>query len=240
MNEVKQVGDYRLLERLGGGGAGDVYLATPTADKVFASIGELVAVKLYKERVLSQENQLERIRQEFQVGSQIHSPYLVHIHECNVTDPKEPYLVMEFVDGMVLSDWIKMFHPISDQLLVAIVGRVAKGLKALHAGEIIHRDIKPENIIISSDFSPKIMDFGVVKIRNVEGKTPSESFLGTIRNASPEWLKREESKDDPPANKYRRSDSTSRNCRKAPPADDGNAFARLYGDGADRRSRRCA
>jgi serine/threonine-protein kinase len=103
---------------------------------------------------------------------------------------------MEYIDGMVLSDWLKMFHPVSEHLLVATLTRIARGIKSLHSTEIIHRDIKPENIMVASDFSPKLMDFGVVKIRNVAGETPSDAFLGTIRNASPEWLRREEHEDD--------------------------------------------
>jgi len=192
MSEIKQVGDYKLLERLGGGGAADVYLATPTKTKIFAAPGELVAVKLYKERFLSQNGQLDRMTREFQIGSQISNPYLTRIYECNFQDSVPPFLVMEFIDGMPLSEWITMFHPASEQLLLKMLMRIAKGLEALHHAGIIHRDIKPENIMIPMDFSPKIMDYGVAKISDHPGKTPPESFLGTIRNASPEWLRRED------------------------------------------------
>src|SRR5260370_19113127 len=114
----------------------------------------------------------------------------------------EPFLVMEYVDGMSISDWVRMFHPISERLLINLVSGIVAGLKALHDADIIHRDLKPENIMISSTFLPKIMDFGVVKIKREEGETPSDSFLGTIRNAAPEWLRREEAEDDPRTDLY--------------------------------------
>lgn len=196
MKDRRTIGDYRVIEALGEGGAGEVLLATPLRDKKFASAGELVAIKCYNDRVLSAPNQLERIRREFDVGSRIMNPHLVHMHECNIKEGRDPFLVMEYIDGTRLNDWIEMFHPISPALLLRTLIRIAQGIRALHEAKTVHRDIKPENIMISSDFIPKLMDFGVVRIEHVDGKTPSHSFIGTIRNAAPEWLRREEKPDD--------------------------------------------
>jgi eukaryotic-like serine/threonine-protein kinase len=186
MNKRTQIGDYRVIEQLGCGGAGDVFLATPISDKKFANAGEPVAIKCYNERVLSAPNQLDRIRREFEVGSQLANPYLVHMHECDIGGKDGPYLVMEYIDGMPLSQWIQMFYPTSEALLVRTLISVARAIGALHDAKTVHRDIKPENIMMSSNFAPKLMDFGVVKIEHVDGETPSNSFIGTIRNASPE------------------------------------------------------
>jgi serine/threonine protein kinase/transcriptional regulator with XRE-family HTH domain len=195
MRTHPKIEGYRILERLGSGGAADVYLATPVDNKDFAKIGEPVAVKLYNQQVLRDKNQLQRVRREFETGSKVFNPDLVRIYDFNLTDPHAPYLVMEYVDGMPLSEWIKMFFPISERLLVDILARIAKAIKALHEAQRIHRDIKPENIMMSVDFDPKVMDFGVVKVKDISGGTPPDSFLGTIRNAAPEWLTREEAED---------------------------------------------
>jgi serine/threonine protein kinase/transcriptional regulator with XRE-family HTH domain len=196
MDDRKLIGDYRLIDQLGHGGAGEVFLATPTREKRFASPGELVAIKCYNERVLSASNQLDRIRREFQIGSKLVNPYLVRMHEINLQDAKNPFLVMEYVDGVPLNHWIRLFHPVSSSLLLRTLTRIAQAIQALHEARTVHRDIKPENIMLSSDFVPKLMDFGVVRIEHVDGKTPSHSFIGTIRNAAPEWLRREEKRDD--------------------------------------------
>jgi serine/threonine protein kinase/transcriptional regulator with XRE-family HTH domain len=196
MSERRHIGSYRIIERLGSGGAGDVFLATPIQDKSFASAGELVSIKLYNQRVLSAPNQLDRIRREFEIGSNLNHPHLVHMHECNIDDVKNPFLVMEYIDGMPLSEWLQMFHPVSEALTLRTLIRIAQGIKALHDAKTIHRDIKPENIMMSSDFLPKLMDFGVVHIEHRDGETPSDSFIGTIRNASPEWLRGEDQEHD--------------------------------------------
>lgn len=193
---------YRILERLGSGGAADVYLATPVENTNFAKAGEPVALKVYNQHVLRDKNQLQRIRREFETGSKLFHPDLVRIYDFNIDDPNAPYLVMEYVDGMPLSEWIQMFFPISPRLLVDTLVRIAGAIKALHEAGRIHRDIKPENIMMSTDFDPKLMDFGVVKVKDMAGDTPPKSFLGTIRNASPEWLVREEEEDSPSTDLY--------------------------------------
>lgn len=184
-----QWGDYRLLEKLGEGAAGEVHLATPLKDKPFAHPNDLVAIKIYKEEVLKQPGQTERMKREFDVGSQISHPNVVRMYEYSQGQKgQRPYLVMEYVDGITLSEWGAHFHPISDRLLVHVLFQLVKAMAQLHDSGITHRDIKPQNIMMSSTFKAKIMDLGVVEIKTEEGITPADKFLGTIRNASPELL----------------------------------------------------
>lgn len=183
------VGDYRLLSALGEGAAGTVHLATPTTAKPFAKPGDLVAIKVYKETVLQQPNQLERVQREFRAASQLAHPAVVRMFECNIEDRSRPFLVMEYVDGMPLDKWVLMFYPPSDYVLLQIAIRIAEGLAEIHEAGLIHRDLKPENIMLSSAFEPKIMDFGVVHSKAESGKTPPNKFLGTIRYSSPELLR---------------------------------------------------
>ena len=97
---------------------------------------------------------------------------------------------MEYVDGEPLSRWVEMYHPISDSLLLEILCQMLDGITALHEIDAIHRDLKPSNVMLSEDFLAKVMDLGVVRLTSEKiGKlTPSDQFLATIRNSSPELL----------------------------------------------------
>src|SRR6267378_2419757 len=101
-----RIRDYRLLEKLGEGAAGEVYVATPTSHKSFARPDDLVAIKIYKDEILKQPFQSDRMQREFAVGSQISHPNVVRIHEYfPETKDHKPFLVMEYVDGITLSEW---------------------------------------------------------------------------------------------------------------------------------------
>ena len=113
---------------------------------------------------------------------------MVRIYDFNIDDPNAPYLVMEYVDGMPLSEWIQMFFPISPRLLVDTLVRIAGAIKALHEAGRIHRDIKPENIMMSTDFDPKLMDFGVVKVKDLAGGTPPNLFSAQSETRPPSGL----------------------------------------------------
>ncbi len=187
----ESIGDYRLIEKLGEGAAGEVFLATPTADKPFAQIGEPIAVKRYKSEILRQHGQLARIQREFQVGSTISHPNLVRIYDSSLNQDRDaaPYLVMEYVDGIPLDKWVEQFFPIPTRLLLRLAEQLIGGVACLHENGITHRDLKPQNIIVTSTFDVKIMDLGVVQIQpNDSPLTPQDKFLGTIRNSSPEML----------------------------------------------------
>src|SRR5437867_48182 len=181
-----QLDGYRLLQKLGEGAAGEVYLGTPIHEKPFARPGDPLAVKVYKPEILKQAAQLERIEREFRVGSTLSHPNLVCMFDYKIEKTSKPYLVMEYVDGVTLDAWVDMFHPTSARLLVRIIEQLVSGLNHLHENSIIHRDLKPQNIMLSSAFEPKIMDLGVVRITTATPITPKDKFVGTIRNAAPE------------------------------------------------------
>jgi transcriptional regulator with XRE-family HTH domain len=179
---------YRLKRStpLGSGNAGDVYLATPLEPKPFANPGDLLAIKRYKPEILKEPNQLERIQLEFQTGSTIDSPYMVRIYDFSTEG--RPYLVMEFVDGVPLLSWVGMFHPVAPALAFRFVDHLTEALGSLHAVGGIHRDVKPSNVVITYDFRAKLMDLGVVRFEDTPSLTDSDDFVGTKRNAAPEFL----------------------------------------------------
>jgi transcriptional regulator with XRE-family HTH domain len=181
------IDNFRLLRVLGEGAAGQVYLATPTVELPFASPGDPVAIKLYKPEILSKPGQRERIEREFRVGAGLAHPHLVRMFAYSIADA-DPYLVMEYVDGVSLDDWLTMFHPVSSRLRVRIAAQLTDALIELHRHEVQHRDVKPQNIVVSSTFDVKLMDLGVVTSPAEVDITPSDEFVGTIRNAAPEFL----------------------------------------------------
>lgn len=101
-----EIGEYRLIGQLGEGAAAVVYLATPIKEKIFAHPGDLVALKIYKPEILKEPKQIERIRREFRIGSQISHPNIVRIYDFNVEKTDKPFLVMEYVDGVTLDKWL--------------------------------------------------------------------------------------------------------------------------------------
>lgn len=184
-----QLGDYRLLTLLGEGAAGHVYLATATKTRGSLHAGEPVALKVYKRAILDQYGQEERIKKEFEVGGSHDNENLVRALDLDL-DSDPPYLVLEYVDGLPLDQWIDMFHPVSGRLRLHLAKQLALGLIELHERGIEHRDLKPKNIMVSSSFNLKVMDLGVVRVprETSNSLTPENTFLGTIRNASPEYL----------------------------------------------------
>ena len=97
----KVVGPYRILDALGEGAAGNVFLATPIESKPFASPGDLLAIKLYKDEILKKPNQQQRIEREFKVGSTIAHPNVVTVHDSGLAKDGRPFLVMEYVDDLL-------------------------------------------------------------------------------------------------------------------------------------------
>jgi transcriptional regulator with XRE-family HTH domain len=98
---------------------------------------------------------------------------------------------MEYIDGTPLSAWIQMFQPLPGGVVLHLASEICNGLIELHAHNIWHRDVKPANIMVTPALVAKLMDFGVVRPApdsEDEALTSSHEFLGTVRNAAPEWL----------------------------------------------------
>lgn len=186
---------FRLLQDLGEGAAGTVHLATPKHSLPYARPGDPLAIKQYKREMLRREGQIRRMAQEFAVGTAVDHPNVVRMYDSDL-EGNEPFLVMEYVDGVTLSHWVSMFHQIPGHVVLRLIRQLAEGLKSLHDDGVQHRDLKPANIMVSSTIDAKIMDLGVVRVTSEElqrrfgsnDETPTDQFLGTIRNSSPEML----------------------------------------------------
>jgi serine/threonine protein kinase len=182
------VGDrYRLVERLGGGAMGDVFVAENLAIRL------RVAVKLLKPELLADKVFRERFQQEAQAIAAIEHPNVARFLDLVVGDPT--FLVMEYVRGQTLAERLKIKGPMPLLEAVQVAVRLCWALGAAHAAGIIHRDLKPSNVILTTDLEhgekPKLIDFGLAKLaKTVEksGLTRTGQVVGTPRYMSPEQI----------------------------------------------------
>src|SRR3954471_19589632 len=176
------VGRYRLGERLGRGGMGDVYRAT---DQVLA---RQVAVKLFRPDV-SDEALDQRHESEARVLAGLNHPGLVSVYDIG-TDDEQPFLVMELVEGETLADLVRR-GPLAPAEVASLGAQLAASLQAIHDAGVIHRDIKPANVLVcnSDDGSPlrtKLTDFGIARLVDGTRMTSTGLLLGTAQYLSPE------------------------------------------------------
>jgi len=185
-NIGREVGPYKIIERLGGGGMGEVYLAQD------ARLDRLVALKVLPAYFVSDDSRLRRFQQEARAASALNHPNILTIHEVGEFENVH-YIATEFIDGRTIRESIA-FEDLSLADVLDIVAQVASALSAAHAAGIVHRDIKPENIMRRGDGIVKVLDFGIAKL--VE-QTPADQaitrqqtaagvVLGTVGYMSPE------------------------------------------------------
>lgn len=165
----RTVSHYKILERLGSGGMGEVYKAYDL------TLNRLVAVKLLAAEMTSDKERKQRFIQEAKTASALNHPNICTIHEIGESDGLD-YIVMEYIAGRTLKEAI---HSGSLDLRhkIEIAIQAAEGLSKAHDAGIVHRDIKPENIMISGDGYAKIVDFGLAKLTEVRNPGNGEESL---------------------------------------------------------------
>ncbi|MFE3453764.1 protein kinase [Nonomuraea sp. NPDC059194] len=176
MSKLGKVGPYTLLERLGRGGMGEVYLASTRR-------GERVALKVLHDLI---EDSASRIRLEREVRAlrRVESPYVARVLDADL-DCVRPYLVMEHIEGDTLLDHVRRSGPLRGAGLVEVAQGVAAALAIVHAAGVIHRDLKPANILMGVE-GPVLIDFGIAQVIDATRLTMTGTFLGTPGYAAPE------------------------------------------------------
>jgi serine/threonine protein kinase/Tfp pilus assembly protein PilF len=175
---------YKILEKLGEGGMGVVYLAEDT------KLERKVAIKFLPHYIAINSEERERFKIEAKAAAALNHPNIATIYA--IEESKDQiFIVMEFIDGVELKDKIKSnLLPIDEAINISI--QIAEGLEAAHKKGVVHRDIKSQNIMITSDGKVKIMDFGLAKIKGGSQLTKIGSTVGTAAYMSPEQAKGEE------------------------------------------------
>jgi serine/threonine-protein kinase len=179
----RRVGQYQVLERVGGGGMGVVHKALDTR------LDRTVALKFLQPRFGGDDSAAERFRLEARAIAALEHPNICTIHEIGETDDGQLFLAMPLYDGETLQQRISTGTlPIGEAVGIAV--QVARALSKAHARGIIHRDIKPSNILITDDGVVKLLDFGIAKLVDVT-LTGAAGPLGTLAYMSPEQVRGE-------------------------------------------------
>jgi Tol biopolymer transport system component len=155
MQAGEQIGPYRIGQKVGEGGMGEVYRATDT------NLGRLVAIKVLPEAVATNPERLARFDREAKTLATLNHPNIAQIYGVERSNGATA-LVMELVDGPTLGDRIAHGRLPVDEAL-AIARQIAEALEAAHAAGVIHRDLKPANVKVRDDGTVKVLDFGLAK-----------------------------------------------------------------------------
>ncbi len=154
----RELGSYRLIEHLGQGGMGQVFLAE-RADQAFS---KRVAVKIFAAGMASQES-LERFRRERQILASLEHPNIARLLDGGGTEEGLPYLVMEHVGGESIVGFCDR-RKLGVKRRIELFREVCKAVDYAHRSLVVHRDLKPSNILVTELFEPKLLDFGIAKL----------------------------------------------------------------------------
>jgi eukaryotic-like serine/threonine-protein kinase len=179
-----RIGAYRIVREIGRGGMGTVFLAA-RADGEFEKD---VAIKLLK-RGTDTEEIVRRFRSERQILARLEHPNIARLIDAGSTEDGLPYFVMEFVDGVPITEYARDHHLNTAERLDLFL-KVCSAVSRSHREHIVHRDLKPTNILVTSDGEPKILDFGIAKLidsgANIVDATATQQQRFTPTCVSPE------------------------------------------------------
>ena len=175
---------YKIVDKLGGGGMSTVYLAEDTI------LNREVAIKAISIPQNEKEETMKRFEREVNNATQLSHENIVEVYDVQ-EDEECFFLIMEYIDGPTLSEYIHSHGPLSVDIAIDFTNQILKGVAQAHEKLIIHRDIKPQNILIDKNKTLKIFDFGIAKALSETSMTQTNHVLGTVQYLSPEQAKGE-------------------------------------------------
>lgn len=177
---MKMVKDYRLCEVLGSGGMGTVFRAVDQRN------GAVVAIKVMAQDAAKDDTLLRRFEKEYQAANRLDHPNIVRGLEFGV-EAGHPYLVMEFVEGENLVQYVRRCGPLSEIEAIHLLFQLVDALQLAHEHKLLHRDIKPDNILLTPKGQVKLTDLGLVKDLEAGSiLTRPRTGLGTVAYVAPE------------------------------------------------------
>ncbi|MBR2867964.1 MAG: Stk1 family PASTA domain-containing Ser/Thr kinase [Clostridia bacterium] len=181
-------GRYEIQEVIGVGGMAVVYRAYDNIDD------RIVAVKILKDEYLANEEFRRRFKNESKAIAVLSHPNIVKVYNVSYGD-KLQYIVMEYVEGITLKEYIEQQGRLGIKETVHFTMQILRALQHAHDKGIVHRDIKPQNIMLLSNGSIKVTDFGIARFSYSDTKTMTDSAIGSVHYISPEQAKGETTDD---------------------------------------------
>jgi serine/threonine protein kinase/tetratricopeptide (TPR) repeat protein len=178
------IGHYRIAEKIGAGGMGEVYLAEDT------SLNRQVALKFLSSHLCQDADCRTRFKREAQAAAKLDHPNIVTVYEVGEFQGR-PFFAMQHIEGRSLREHAS-HQELSIPQVLEIGIQIAEGLQAAHEKGVTHRDIKPANVLIDSHGRARILDFGLASVAGTDHLTKTGSTLGTIGYMSPEQVRGEQ------------------------------------------------
>jgi eukaryotic-like serine/threonine-protein kinase len=178
----RRIGPYQLLEVLGEGGIGQVYMSRDTV------LGRHVAIKMLRPELSRDRSFITRFHNEAQSLGDLGHANITTLYALHL-EGQEPFMVMELVHGHTLEALLARMHRFPVRESLAVVAQIVAGLAFAHRRGVIHRDIKPANLMVTDAGVLKIMDFGIARVRGTQRLTRAGQMFGTLLYASPEQIK---------------------------------------------------
>src|SRR5690625_1613701 len=170
---------YRIKRTIGGGGMANVYLARDII------LDRDVAIKVLRLEYANDAEFIERFDREAQAATSLSHPNIVNIYDVG-EEEHILYMVMEYVDGLTLKEFIQQNSPIVVEEALEIMKQLTDAISHAHDNGLIHRDIKPQNVLVDHDGNVKITDFGIAMALSATSLTQTNSILGSVHYLSPE------------------------------------------------------
>ena len=188
----RRIGAYRIVQEIGRGGMGSVYLAV-RADEEFE---RRVAIKLIR-RGMELDFIVRRFRNERQILANLDHPYIARLLDGGSTEDGLPYFIMEYVDGQPIHRYAEnQALPAVERLRLFV--KVCEAAQYAHDHQVVHRDLKPGNILVTAEGVPKLLDFGIAKLLDPElGQQLNESTTGGFRMMTPAYASPEQLRGEP-------------------------------------------
>jgi hypothetical protein len=175
--DPSRIGPYRLVEVLGAGGMGRVYLGRSAG-------GRLVAVKVIRAEFAADPEFRARFRREVELARRVHGFYTALVVDADV-DGEVPWLATAYVAAPSLAQAVARSGPLAAGALSSLAAGLAEGLGAIHAAGLVHRDLKPSNVLLADD-GPRVIDFGISRAAEATVLTAAGEFVGSPGYTSPE------------------------------------------------------
>ena len=188
--EGRRIGPYRVLRALGRGGTGAVYLAVRVDDQFRKN----VALKLLR-RGMETGDLILRFRRERQILAALEHPHVAQIHDGGATEDGLPYFVMEYVEGQPIDRYCDS-RRLTLRQRIELFLKVCAAVHFAHQHLVVHRDLKPANILVTTEGSPKLLDFGIAKLLRPD-ETAEELTRVDMRPMTPEYASPEQVRGEP-------------------------------------------